>query len=135
MRGSTPPFFTRSTNSVASSMIVKSAPVSVSNTLSKPRRRSAATILPSTFVPMGMPKHSPSVARMDGAGCTTTCFDGSFSAAQTLSVSSRSVSAPVGHTVMHCPHDTHGLSPKGASNAQAMCVEKPRSAGPMTPTA
>ena len=30
--------------------------VGVVNTLSKPRRRSAATILPSTLVPMGMPK-------------------------------------------------------------------------------
>ena len=116
-------------------MMVKSAAVSVSNTPSKPRRRSAATILPSTLVPMGMPKHSPKVARTLGAGCTTTCLDGSRSAAHTLAVSSFSVSAPVGHTVMHWPQETQGESPKGASNAQPMCVEKPRSLAPITPTA
>ena len=39
--GNTPPFFTRSISSLASSMMVRSAAKSVSNTLSKPRRRSA----------------------------------------------------------------------------------------------
>ena len=75
------------------------------------------------------------VARTLGAGCTTTCLDGSRSAAHTLAVSSFSVSAPVGHTVMHWPQETQGESPKGASNAQPMCVEKPRSLAPITPTA
>ena len=133
--GSTPPFFTRCTNSVASSIMVKSAAVSVSNTALKPRRRKAATILPSTLVPMGRPKHSPNVARTLGAVCTTTYFSGSFRAAHTLPVSSFSVRAPVGHTVMHCPQEIQGLSPSLASKAHAMCVWNPRSVGPMTPTA
>ena len=61
-----------------------------------------------------MPKHSPKVARTLGAVCTTTCLDGSRSAAHTLAVSSFSVSAPVGHTAMHWPQETQGESPKGA---------------------
>ena len=47
-------------SSVPSSMMVTSAAVSTSKTLSKPRRLRAAIILPSTLVPIGMPKHSPS---------------------------------------------------------------------------
>ena len=50
-------------SSVPSSMMVRSAPKSVSNTLSKPRRRSAAAILPVTLVPMGRPNSSPKAAR------------------------------------------------------------------------
>ena len=60
--GRVPPFFTRWMNSVASSIMVISAPKSVSKTLSKPRRRRAATILPSTLVPMGRPNSSPRAA-------------------------------------------------------------------------
>ena len=50
----------------------------MSNTLSKPRRRSAAAILPVTEVPIGIPNSSPSAARTAGAGCTTTNFVGSL---------------------------------------------------------
>ena len=131
--GSTPPVVTRSMNSLASSMMVRSAAKSVSKTLSKPRRRAAATILPCTFVPIGMPKHSPRVTRTEGAVWTMTCFEGSRIAAQTFSVSSFSARAPVGHTTMHCPQDTHAVSSRGFSKAEAICVSKPLSLAPMTP--
>ncbi len=51
MSGSTPPPLILSISSVPSSMMVRSAAVSVSNTLSKPTMRSAETILPVTSVP------------------------------------------------------------------------------------
>ena len=121
-------------NSVPSSMMVKSAAASTSNTLSKPSRRRAETILPSTLEPMGMPKHSPSVTRTEGAGPTMTCLLGSRRAARTSAVESFSASAPVGHTTMHWPQDTQSTSARSRSKAQPMWVWKPRSLGPMTPT-
>lgn len=74
--GSAPPPLRRLSSSVPSSKIVRSAPKSVSNTLSKPRRRSAAASLPVTAVPIGIPNSSPSDARTAGAGCTMTTFSG-----------------------------------------------------------
>ncbi len=111
-----------------------SAAVSTSKTPLNPRRRSAATIFPSTFVPMGILKHSPSVARTEGAVPITTCFKGSFKACQIASVLSFSVSAPVGQTAIHCPQETQGTSASFLSNALEICVSKPRSLGPMTLT-
>ena len=99
--GSTPPFFTRSISSLASSMMVRSAAKSVSNTLSKPSLRSAATILPSQGEPIGRPNSSPIAARTAGAVWTSTTLSGSDSASNTSAVLSFSRSAPVGQTLMH----------------------------------
>ena len=115
-------------------MMVRSAAKSVSNTLSKPRRCSAVAILPVTSEPIGMPNSSPSAARTAGAGCTTTNLSGSPSAAHTLSVSSFSVSAPVGQASMHWPQLTQAVVPSGIPQADSMAVLKPRFVGPMTPT-
>ena len=131
--GSTPPFWMRPSSSVASSMMVRSAPKSVSNTLSKPRRRSACVILPVTRVPMGRPNSSPSATRTAGAGCTTTNFSGSESASQTLSVSSRSRSAPTGQALMHWPQNTQSVSSMVFPNAGAITVLKPRFTAPIAP--
>ena len=113
--------------------MVRSALKSVSNTLSKPRRRRDAAILPSTLVPIGRPKASPRAARTAGAVCTSTCLEGSASAANTSSVKSFSRNAPVGHTAIHWPQDTQLVSPKPISNAEPMLVTKPRSLAPITP--
>ena len=64
-------------------MIVRSAAKSVSNTLSKPSMRSAATIFPVLMEPGSSPKDSPMATRTAGAVWTTTVFPGSFSARQT----------------------------------------------------
>ena len=114
--------------------MVRSAATSVSNTFLKPRRRSAAAILPVTEVPIGMPNSSPSAARTAGAGCTTTYFSGSDSASKTSAVSSFSVSAPVGHTAMHWPQLMQPVSARPMFQAGRICVLKPRFTGPMTPT-
>ena len=132
--GSVPPFFTRSTNSWASSMMVRSAPKSVSYTPSNPMRRNAAAILPSTLVPMGIPKHSPRVARIEGAVLTMTFLVGSFRASHTFWVSSFSPIAPVGHTVMHCPQEIQVVSAKSMSKGLEIWVLIPRSLAPITPT-
>ena len=132
--GIAPPSWSRWMNSVPSSMMVKSAAVSTSNTLSKPRRRRADTILPSTLEPMGIPKHSPRVTRTEGAGPTTTCLLGSWRADSTSAVESCSDRAPVGQDTMHCPQDTQSTSLRSRSKAQPIWVMKPRSLVPMTPT-
>ena len=109
--GSVPPFLTRSRNSLASSMMVRSAPKSVSNTLSKPRRRSAATILPSH---VGADGHSrsprPGWRGRRARCCTTTCFFGigQGGAAPRRCCPSR-VRAPVGQTTMHWPQETQAV--------------------------
>ena len=131
--GSTPPFLMRLSSSVASSMMVRSAPKSVSNTLSKPRRLRAWVILPVTRVPIGMPNSSPSATRTAGAGCTTTNFSGSESASQTLSVSSFSRSAPTGQATTHWPQLMQSVSLSFFSNAGAMTVLKPRLIAAMAP--
>ena len=43
--------------------------------------------------------------------------------------------SPVGQTTMHWPQETQATSPRSCSKAQPMWVLKPRSLGPMTPTA
>ena len=66
----------------------------------------AATILPSTLVPMGISNASPSVARMEGAVKKTTFLVGSANAFHTSSMVERSESAPTGQATMHCPQPT-----------------------------
>ena len=118
----------RPRNSVASSMIVRSAAKFVSKTPSKPMRRSAVTSLPVTGVPIGMPKHSPIVARMAGAVWTTTCLTsrGRASASQTRSVWSFSRNAAVGQTATHWPHWMQTDSSMFARFAGPTTVWKPR---------
>ena len=72
--------------------------------------------------------------RTAGAAATTTTFSGSLMASRTLSISSRSWSAPVGQTATHWPQATQGASFRSDSKAHAMCVLKPRCAGAMTAT-
>jgi len=74
---STSAFFNRVNNSVPSSMMVKSAVKSVSNTLLKPIFRKAETILPVTRCPVSIPKSSPNATRVAGAVSTTTNLLGS----------------------------------------------------------
>ena len=95
--------FKRPSNSVPSSIMVRSAAKSVSNTYLKPSWRSAAAIFPVTKVPGSSPNSSPKAARTEGAVCTTTVLVGSLNARSTWLVWSTSVKAPVGHTETHCP--------------------------------
>ena len=132
--GSTPPLVTRSISSFASSIMVRSAPKSVSKTFAKPRRRSAAAIFPVTLVPIGRPNSSPSAARTAGAGCTTTCLVPSANASQTSAITSFSVSAPTGQAVMHCPQLMQAIWPSFMLKGLSMEVLKPRITGPITPT-
>ena len=67
-------------------------------------RFNAATILPSEASSPCSPSSSPHAVLTAGATWTTVIFSGSASAANALSVSSRSLSAPVGQWVIHCPH-------------------------------
>ena len=67
-------------------MIVRSAEKSVSNTLSKPSMRSAATSLPVTGSPGLKPNSWPIATRTAGAVWTTTVFFGSWIAAMTFLV-------------------------------------------------
>ena len=64
----------------------------------------AATIRFSVAASALTPTASPQAARTAGATWTTTIFSGSATAWRTLWVSSRTVSAPTGQWVMHCPH-------------------------------
>ncbi|OPZ47340.1 MAG: hypothetical protein BWY92_01808 [Firmicutes bacterium ADurb.BinA052] len=114
-KGNVPPLVSRCRSSCPSSIMVRSAVKSVSNTRSKPSLLSAATIFPVTTEPAGKSSSSPNEARMAGAVWTTTCLDGSASAAHTRAVSSRSVMAPVGHARVHWPHITHTTSIRPAS--------------------
>ena len=103
--GNVPPCVNLWINSFASSIIVKSAPVFVSNTLLNPNFLSDVTIFPVTFVPIFIPNSSPSAALTAGAVCTTTNVSSSFSFSHTKSVLSFSRSAPTGHAVIHCPQN------------------------------
>jgi hypothetical protein len=64
---STNAFFSRDRSSVPSSMMVRSAVKSVSNTESKPIAFKEATIFPVTRCPAFNPKRSPSATRTAGA--------------------------------------------------------------------
>ena len=134
MSGSGPPFCILLMSSCDSSIIVRSAAMSVSYTPANPRCLRAVTILPLTLVPTGIPNASPRVTLMDGAVATITCLLGSARACHTLSVSSFSAMAPVGQTTMHWPHDTQSVLPRSSSNAQPTWVLKPLSFTPITPT-
>src|SRR4030043_1851139 len=65
--GKGPLFLMRCISSWASSMIVRSAPRTVSKTLSEPSSLRAATSFPSQNVPGGIPNSSPMVKRTEGA--------------------------------------------------------------------
>ena len=121
-------------SSVPSSIIVRSAAKSVSNTLSKPRVRNAETILPVTRVPGSIPNSSPRAARTAGAVCTITVFVGSERALITFPVSSNGVRAPVGHTATHCPQNVHGESIRSCSKAGATTDMNPRLIALSAPT-
>ena len=75
--------FTLSKNSFDSSIIVRSAPKSVSYISSNPILRSAATSFPREFSPFGIPNLSPTATRTAGAICTTTLVFLSASASHT----------------------------------------------------
>ena len=132
--GRVPPFWMRSMSSCASSMMVMSAPKLVSNTLSKPSRRREAAIFPSTSVPMGRPKHSPSAARTAGAVCAMTTLSGSLSASHTFSEWVLLAQRAVGQTLTHWPQPTQATVSRSMSKAQPMWVLMPRLLGPMTET-
>ena len=100
----------------------------------KPIRRRAATILPSTLVPIGRPKASPS-AGADGRGSLDD--DGLFGVGQGrpdgVGRYPFPARAPVGQAAMHWPQETQATSARSWSKAVPMWVAKPRSFGPMTP--
>jgi len=124
--------YSRSSSSVPSSMMVRSAVKLVSKTLSKPISRNAVFICQVTGVPGSSPNSSPSAARGAGAVWMTTCLVGSSSAAQTSSVTSRAVSAPVGQRLMHCPQLMQLTSSSGRSMNVEIVLVSPR---PTTPIA
>ena len=123
--GSTPPFVNLSTNSFASSIIVRSAPVFVSKTLSNPSFFNAVTIFPVTFVPRPIPNSSPSATLTDGAVCTTTKLSLSFNFLSTNLVSSFSLKAPTGQASIHCPQKVQFTLFKLASLAVDIFELKP----------
>src|SRR4030042_4179398 len=65
--GNGPPFLIRCISSFASSTIVRSAPKTVSKTLSQPNSLREATSFPSQKVPAGIPNSSAKVKRTEGA--------------------------------------------------------------------
>ena len=107
--GSSPFPFSLSTNSFASSIIVRSAAKFVSNTLSNPSLLKAVTIFPSTLVPTSIPNISPRATLTAGATCTITCLSDER-ALQTSGIFDFSVRAPVGHTDRHWPQKVQVVS-------------------------
>ena len=124
--GSTPPFLTRWASSLASSMMVRSAEKEVSKTALKPILRMAAVITPLTSVPGGRPNSSASDTEMDGACWTTTYLSLSARASMTGWMSSFSVRAPVGQTLMHWPQLMQEETLRLESKAQPMKESEPR---------
>ena len=117
MRGSLPPFFSRSMSSLPSSIMVRSAVKLVSNTLSKPSIRRAVVIWPVTMAPGSKPNSSPRATRTEGATWTMTCLELSWMARHTGAVESSSTMAPTGQAREHWPHSTQSVSPMGRSKA------------------
>ena len=115
-------------------MIVRSAVISMLNTSQFPRRRIAATILPSTLVPMGRPNASPSVARTEGAVKNTTFFAGSSSADCTSAMLGCTVSAPTGHATTHWPQPTQEEYFSSVPPALPTWAANPLPMGPIAPT-
>ena len=101
--GNFSPFVNLSTNSFASSTIVKSAVKETSNTLKNPMDFKAVTILPAASVPdsFAIPNASPIAALTAGAIATTTFLSLFPKALHTLVTSDFIVNAPVGHTLVH----------------------------------
>ncbi len=123
---------TRVTNSLASSVIVKSAAKSVSKTFWKPKRLRAATIFPSAFVPILSPNSSPKAARTAGAVSAIMILP-SLRALSNLSISLCSIKAPVGQTSVHWPHWMQGTSLKERFSLGPTKVLNPRFSKPRIP--
>ena len=113
--GSAPPPFTLFISSVASSIIVRSAVISILKHFTSPSCFMAVTILPSTFVPTGRPNASPSVARTEGAVKNTTFLVSSTIAPHTSATADFSYSAPTGQATMHWPQFTQGVNARDTS--------------------
>eukprot|EP00037_Helgoeca_nana_P029487 m.351874 g.351874 ORF g.351874 m.351874 type:complete len:376 (-) comp27983_c0_seq3:368-1495(-) len=111
-------------------MIVKSAAKLVSNTRSNPRSRRARTSLPVETEPGASPNSSPSATRVAGATCTIVVWVRALSAERTSRQTDCSVSAPVGHTSVHCPQLMHCVSARARSNAVVCSMPAPRSTMP-----
>ena len=107
--GKGPLFLMRSSSSVPSSMIVRSAPKLVSNTYWNPRAFAQATIFPVVISPGSRPKFSPKATRVAGAVCSTITLP-AFMAAFTRGMWLCSVMAPVGQTTLHWPQLMHSVS-------------------------
>ena len=107
--GNGPLFFTRSSSSVPSSMMVRSAPKLVSNTYWKPSALAQAIILPVVISPGSRPKFSPKATRVAGAVCSTITLP-AFIACFTRGMWLCSVMAPVGQITLHWPQLIHSVS-------------------------
>ena len=132
--GSTPPFCTRSINSWASSIMVKSAPKLVSNTLSKPMRRRSCRHL-SLHIRCRWDSRTP---RQDLPGQREpSARSHAYSDHGWLPAHRRyrtfHTERPVGHTAIHWPQDTQEVSPRPISKAEPILVAKPLWFGPITP--
>ena len=114
-----------STNSLPSSIMVRSAAKSVSKTLSKPTACRAAAKRPGVASSRESPRPSPQAVRTAGATCTTVSTAGSRMASMMRLTSSRAVSAPVGQWVMHWPHRAHPASAMGRLSRTMIFVEGP----------
>ena len=115
-------------------MIVRSAVKLVSNTRSKPSRRSAPVIAPAASAPAGSPNASPTVTETAGACCTTTRLAGSRSAARTSGMWLRSVNAPVGQTTTHWPQLMQLETFRPSSKAVPILAREPRPIKSIAPT-
>ena len=128
------PFVTRSINSADSSIIVKSALKSVSNTASKPSFFNAAASFLVTEVPAGIPNSSPIATRIAGATCTTTVLFSSLISSHTSLMYDFSVRAPVGQTATHCPQNVHCVLESGPISAGLTTAWNPLPNPVNTPT-
>ena len=104
-------FFSRSRNSSASSMTVRSAPKVVSYTSSAPIIFRADTSLLMALTPGSRPKASPTATRTAGAIWNTTRFFGSWRARHPRPISLKMVMAPVGQAAAHWPQLMQLVSP------------------------
>ena len=124
--GKGPPFFSRSRNSSASSMTVRSAPKVVSYTSSAPIIFRADTSLLMALTPGSRPKASPTATRTAGAIWNTTRFFGSWRARHPRPISLKMVMAPVGQAAAHWPQLMQLVSPSLRSKAGHTTRSLPR---------
>ena len=136
IRGSVPPFFTRSRNSVASSMMVRSAAKSVSNTPSKPSRRRAADHLALHIGADGQAEHlAQGGADSRARSAPPRCLDGSRSGSQHLGRCCLSRRGRRWDRRRCTGRRRRRWSRPGPCQRRSRCaVAKPRSLAPMTPT-